>query len=67
MALQLDFFKTEEECEFALMRKQIAEYKASGDRVRKGTYAAIGELKKIVIDVEHRMQIIERNICIGVK
>lgn len=61
--IQYDFFSTEEESEFHALEKSIEDIKKSTERVRKGTYAEIGALKKRVLELEERLQIIERNIC----
>lgn len=62
---QLDFWKTEEESEIEALRKEIKSIGDSSTRVRKGTYARIGELNKIILDLQDRLTIIECNICKG--
>jgi hypothetical protein len=62
---QLDFFKTEEESEIEALRKEIAAVKTSSDKVRRSLFARNGELTKIVIDLQERLAVIERNICKG--
>jgi len=64
--LQLDFFKTLEESEIERLVREMSEVKASSTKVRKGTYAEIGSLKKRVLDLEERLMILERNICRGI-
>lgn len=64
--IQLDFFKNAEESEIEALRKEIEAVSASSTKVRKGTYARIGELNKICLDLQNRLEIIERNICRGV-
>ena len=64
--IQLDFFKSYEECERDAMRQSIAEIKISSDKVRRKLFAEQGLLKKEVFDLSERLQIIERNICAGV-
>lgn len=61
--IQYDFFQTEEESEIECLRKQVEAISASSTKVRKGTYGKIGELTKLVNDLEERLAIIERNIC----
>lgn len=63
LAIQYDFFKTEEESELEALRKRVEEIDASSHRVRKGIYARHGELFKIINDLEDRLKIIERNLC----
>lgn len=63
--IQLDFFRTPEECEQIAMREQIARLKESQDKVRKKLFAENGKLVKSQMDLEERMAILERNICRG--
>lgn len=65
MALQLDFFLTEEECELNALKKAIDEVRKSGDKVRKGTYARLNELNKECVELKSRLDILERYICRG--
>ncbi len=60
---QLDFFLTPEESEIESLRKQISAVKSSSDKVRRGLYARNGELTKMVIDLQERLAILEKNIC----
>ncbi len=60
---QLDLFKSPEESRMDELEKSFAIVKESCNKVRKGQYAKIGELKKILIDMENRLSLIERNIC----
>lgn len=62
--LQLDFFKTLEESEIERLVRIVDEVKTSTTKVRKGTYAEIGALKKRVLELEERLEILERNICL---
>ena len=62
---QLDFFKSEEESEIEALRKEIAAVKTSSDKVRRSLFARNGELTKIVVDLQERLAILERNICMG--
>ena len=61
--IQLDFFRSDEESEIVALRKEISAVSASANKVRKGTYARIGELSKEVRDLKERLAIIERHIC----
>ena len=63
VAIQLDFFKTEEECELETLRRLCEDVKKSTDKVRKGTYARINEIRKECEDLRIRLEIMERNIC----
>lgn len=63
--LQLDFWKSEEESELESLRKEIRAVKTSSDKVRRGLYARNGELTKLVLDLQERLAILERNICKG--
>jgi len=58
MSMQLEFFKTEEEIEIEKIKKTL-------DKVRKGTYANINEMKRGVEELKNRLEIIEKNICKG--
>lgn len=66
MALQIDFqydLFEPKPSEFELLKLEVEKIKLSSDKVRKGAYSAIGELKKRVFELEERLQIIERHIC----
>lgn len=63
MSVQLDFFKSNEECELDSLRIQVLEIKKSSDKVRKSLFARNGELLKRISDQEERLAILERNIC----
>ncbi len=64
-ALQLDFFKTESECEIESLRKEVSDLKKSQDKVRKKLFAENNEHKKIIDDLSDRLYLLERNICLG--
>ena len=63
--IQYDFFKSKEESEIEAFEKKIAELEKTLSKVRKGTYAAISEIKKENIDLRSRLEVLERNICSG--
>lgn len=63
MALQLDFFLSPQECEIAYLRNGQTALKSSLDKIRRGTYAEINQLKKVCVELSARQEIIERNIC----
>ncbi len=65
-AIQLDFFKSENECEMDALRRDLEKIRRSSDNVRKGTYAKINEYGKRTIDLELRLEILERHICKGI-
>ncbi len=62
---QLDFFKSDEDCKIEALCNTIEAVKTSSDKVRRGTYASIGEVKKECLDLKSRLEILERNICKG--
>ena len=61
--IQLDFLKTEEECELEDLRRQVSETKRSCDAVRKGMYARHNQIAQMCSELSARLQIIEKNIC----
>ena len=63
--LQLDFFKTLEESEIERLVRIVDEIKTSTNRVRKKLFAENGSLKMRVLNLEERLEILERNICLG--
>jgi hypothetical protein len=63
--IQFDLFKTREESEVDGLRFEVEKIRASSDKVRKGTYANINELRKDYLDLRSRLEIIERHICKG--
>ena len=64
-AIQLDFFKSEQEAELDSIRIRLEQVRQSSERVRKGAYARINELTQASIDLRARLEILERNICKG--
>lgn len=62
---QLDLFKSPEESEMDALRKAFKDVKESTDRVRKKLFAENGKLIKQITDLTYRMEVIERNICLG--
>lgn len=61
--VQYDLFQTKEECEMSALRTQMTAVKLSGDKVRKAVFGRTSELTKRVLELEERLQIIERGIC----
>jgi uncharacterized protein Yka (UPF0111/DUF47 family) len=64
-AIQLDFFETEEESDLSCLRKDVSRIRDSSDKVRRGTYARLNEHYRKMLDMEHRLDIIERGLCYG--
>ena len=66
--IQYDLFEKKSEYEYFKDEVQavVDAAIASSHKVRKGLYAENGALKKKVVDLESRLEIIERNICKGV-
>lgn len=66
---QLDIFETPEQrlrrMRFEALEARQKATAASLDRVRKGTYASINELRRHIGDVEQRLEYIESAICRG--
>jgi len=60
--IQLDFFDSEDT---ELLKKEIQKLKESNDRVRRSLFAKHGELAKNYLELLHRMDVLERNICRG--
>lgn len=61
--IQLDFFKTEDEVRLESVEERMKKCEDSCGKVRRSLFAKNGELTKIVLDLEERLTIIERNIC----
>ncbi len=64
MAIQLDFFH-EELTEVEILREEVRQLRLSNEKVRKGLYARHGELAKLYIELNDRLNILEHNICKG--
>jgi len=64
-AIQLDFFKTEEECELDSLRKSIEEIRISSDKVRRGTYARLNVVSKECAELKADLEIIKMHLCKG--
>ena len=61
--LQLDLFMTEEESEVERLLRIVEEIKTSTGAVRRKLFSENGSLKKRVLDLENRLEILERGIC----
>lgn len=64
--LQFDLFKSKP-TDLEICRQEVAAVRKSCDKVRKGLFARHGELAKMYMDLNQRLDIIERNICRGEK
>jgi len=62
---QYSFFETKEETENRALIDHIKELEASIGRIRRGQFAKLGEHNKRILELENKMDIIERNICRG--
>ena len=62
MAAQLEFFY-QERTELDDIKEEVKDVKQSNDKVRKSMFARHGELARKYMELNERMQIIERNIC----
>ena len=58
--IQLDFF---EDTEVGELRHRMKSCEESCSRVRKKLFHEQGELKRIILDMKDRLEVIERNIC----
>lgn len=63
MLIQLDLFQTEEESAIEQLCSKVEKLSVSQNKVRRGTYASISELKSLVEDLSIRLNIIEKNLC----
>lgn len=51
--------------ELDFLKADVKEAVALIHRVRKGQYAKIGEMMKMFLNIQERLEILERNICKG--
>ena len=61
--VQLQFFKTKEQCEIEHLFGEINKIGTSANSVRKGMYARLNDIKKRQDELDERLKIIEGNIC----
>lgn len=61
--VQLDFFKSEEECRMDAVEERMKKCEESCGKVRRKLFATNGEMMKMVLEMDERLKIIERNIC----
>ncbi len=67
MIVQLDFFRSPEECERLELLRQLQETKDSAGKVRRACFAKIDTLAKENYELRCRLDILERHICRGGK
>lgn len=60
--IQMDIFESKP-TEMDFLKAELNSARLTLDKVRKGTYASINELKKENFDLKNRLDILERNIC----
>ena len=60
--IQYDLFE-EKPTEVDELRIELAAVRLSSDKVRKAMFARHGELVKLYLEANQRLEIIERNIC----
>lgn len=63
LAIQYDFFESKEESEISSLRKSVSNIKDSSDKVRRALFAKNGDLTKRMLDLEYRLEAIERGLC----
>ncbi len=63
--VQLEFFRSPKECEEEAIRHRLAKAESTLDKVRKGTYAALGKQAKTLSEIKEDLEIIKRGICQG--
>ncbi len=65
--IQFDLFKSKEESEIDCLRLACDAAIESHNKVRKKLFAENGKLTKRMNELEERLDILERNICKGIK
>jgi hypothetical protein len=65
MLVQLDLFQEKSEVE--ILEEKIWMLEKAQDKLRKALFAKHGDLAKKYCDLHHRMDILEHNICKGMK
>jgi hypothetical protein len=61
--VQLDFFHTPEEQELHTLKKFVEEVKISNDKVRRKLFCEHGNDRKLLLELDERLKIIEKYIC----
>lgn len=62
MALQLDFLE-DDKSDLDYLRDEVEEIRESTNKVRKGLFVRNAELTKKCLELQQRLEIIERHIC----
>ena len=65
VAIQLEFFKTEHECEMDAIRADLQKVIKSNDKVRKSHHATKNSFGNELVEIKMRLEILERGICKG--
>lgn len=65
--IQYDFFETREESEWKALEQKMEELDNSCHKIRKGIFAKHSELLKRQLELEARLEILEKHICKGDK
>lgn len=65
MACQLEFFPGTERSDIECLKEDVKVFKESNDKVRRSIFARHSELAKKYTELHDRLQILERNICLG--
>lgn len=60
--IQYDLFE-EKPDEVEELRIQLEHVAKSSDKVRRGTYASINELKKVVMEMREDLDFIKKHLC----
>lgn len=63
MLIQLELF--EEKSDVEVLCDQVNDLRKSQDKLRKALFARHGDLAKKYLEINDRLEIIERNICRG--
>lgn len=61
--IQLDLFQ--EYSEEDHLRNEVKKIRESSEKVRRGIFARHNELSKLYLELNYRLELIERNICRG--
>lgn len=62
-AIQYNFFEKKEESEFKAIEARVDAIDSSCHKIRRGIFAKHTELAKKFLDLENRLEILERHIC----
>lgn len=65
MLIQLELFESKTENE--ILREEVESIRETTSRVRKKMFADHAHLARMVLDIQNRLEIIEKNICHGEK